>query len=160
MELTFSVNTSAPYVAYKNITNDKKLADDNVKMKDPCEVLAPVLLVKKSALGSNWNKYNYVTIPMFGRKYFARFTAERGGLLEFQCRVDALSTYIDALIGSSFEVERAYNSGKAESLLFADTERPLQINKKIERDPSQRLLILPQNTGGGYFLTVSGGASS
>lgn len=160
MELTFGINTSAPYVSYKSVTSKKNLKDDSVKVKDPCEVLSPVLLIKKGALGKNWSAYNYVEIPMFNRKYFATYTAERGGLLEFQCKVDVLSTYIDKLIGTSFETERAYSSNKGDSLLFADVERPIQINKKVEAPPSQRLLTIPQNSGGSYILTVAGGAAT
>ena len=158
MKLKFWVNNSAPYVAYKNKTNAKEI--DSAKLKDPSDVLSPVLMINKTALGDGWANYNYVEIPMFNRKYFASFVADRGGILEFKCHVDVLSTYAGKIVGSTFEIERAYSSGKAESLLYADTERPLQINKRIERDPAQRLLILPQSTGGGYFLTVAGGAPS
>lgn len=160
MKLEFSINTSPPNYAYKNLTNTIIIPANECRMKEPVDVLNPILQIKRDRFAGTWSGYNYVKIEAFGRCYFAKFKADLGQFLDFECNVDALSTYITQLVGKSFEVERASNSNKGDSLLFADTERPLQINKKIERAPAQRLLILPQNSGGGYFMTVAGGAAT
>lgn len=163
MELHLFINNSPPNYAYKNLSNEIAIDASDCRMKGPVDILNPVIEINKDRFGSgswtNHNKYNYCKIPAFGRSYFVKYIADLGGVVELQCNVDVLSTYIGNLIGKSFEVERASNSNKGDSLLFADAERPLQINKKTERETAQRLLVFPQNSGGGYYLTVAGGGT-
>lgn len=163
MELTLYVNNSPPNYAYKNLSNAINIAANSCRMKDPMDILNPVIQISKARFGAdawvNHNQYNYCKIPAFGRSYFVKYVADLGEIVELQCNVDVLSTYIGSLINKSFEVERASNSNKGDSLLFADAERPLQINKRTEREKAQRLLIFPENTGGGYYLTVAGGGT-
>lgn len=154
MELKLGINNSMPAVAYKNVTSWHTYATNHFRLKDPVDVLEPVILVSKTAIPDNWKQFNYARIDTFNRYYFASFVCENAGMLEYKLSVDALSTYIDSILKQSFEIERAANSNKGNSQLYADQERPLQINKQIDH---KRLLILPQHSGGGYYMTVSGG---
>lgn len=156
-QLTLYQNTSDPKRAYKNLANALNFADNAFSFKDPVDSLHPVLLISKAALGDSWWQYNYAKIPKFNnRYYFAKFITQRGELMEYQLDVDALSTYANALIKNSYELERC-ESNKSSSLKFADAERPMQADKYIV---SKVIGSLDQTSGGIYTLTVAGGAAT
>lgn len=159
-KLALCVNNSAPDVAYKVLSNWHYYAANHFRFKDPVDVLHPVLMVSKTAIPDNWKQFNYAHIDTFNRFYYAKFICENAGMLLYQLDVDPLTTYIDSLIQRSYMIERSAKSVKANSLLFADSERPVQANKQVERFTDNLLLTLPETTGGGYYLTVSGGAAT
>lgn len=151
------LNNSDPKRAWKSLTKEHRFESNAFSLKDPVDVLNPVLLIKKSSVGSDWQVLNYAWIPKFGnRYYFAKYVTQRGELLEYQLNVDVLMTYKSALVQQSYEIERC-ESNKASSLKFADAERPMQADKWIVADVIGNL---DQLTGGIYTLTVAGGAAS
>lgn len=156
-EVILYVNSSDPKKAYKNIGN-KLAITETFRMKEPVDVLRPVFTIARStmaALNTDWQKYNYCQIPRFGnRYYFMSLKTIEGGLVEASCTVDALSTYIEALKGTAFEIARASNSIKGDTLLFADETRPTQANRLTE---IHKLTKLDEATGNNYVLTVAGG---
>lgn len=53
---------------------------------------------------------NYLSIPIFGRKYFVNdIRSIRNGLVEFSCHVDVLSTYADAIRENTGIIKRQEN---------------------------------------------------
>lgn len=54
---------------------------------------------------------NYLSIPIFGRKYFVNdIRSIRNRLFEFSCHVDVLSTYADAIRGNTGIIKRQENA--------------------------------------------------
>ena len=151
------VNSSDPKNAFKNLSNQLDITE-TFRMKEPIDVLRPVFTVARSTMqagNTDWQKFNYCKIPRFGnRYYFMTLKALEGGLIEASCSVDALSTYIGSMMGTAFEIARAANSIKGDTLLFADDTRPTQANRYTE---IHKLAKLEESTGNNYVLTVAGG---
>lgn len=156
-KVTIYVNSADPKKATKNPTNKVDITD-TFRIKEPVDILHPVFTLAKSTMEKkniNWQNYNYCQIPDFGnRYYFMTLRALNNGLIEATCSVDVLSTYIGKLMGTAFEIARASNSIKADTLLYADETRPTQANRYIEYHPLEKL---SESTGNNYVLTVAGG---
>lgn len=155
--VTLFVNNSDPKYAFKNLTDQVDITD-TFRIKEPMDVLRPRFTLARSTMQAkktDWQKFNYCQIPRFGnRRYFMSLKAIEGGLIEATCEVDALSTYINSMMGTAFEIARAASSIKGDTLLFADETRPTQANRLTE---IHKLAKLEESTGNNYVLTVAGG---
>ena len=61
-------------------------------LKQDTSIIDPVIVIEKGL--ADVVRANYVSIPVFGRKYFITdITSRNGGMVEISCHVDVLSTY-------------------------------------------------------------------
>lgn len=61
-------------------------------LKQDTSIIDPVIVIEKGL--TDVVRANYVSIPVFGRKYFITdITSRNGGMVEISCHVDVLSTY-------------------------------------------------------------------
>lgn len=80
----------------------------NGNLKDNTSIIDPVILIQCD-LTSVVN-CNYISIPEFHRSYFVRnIKSVRNGLVEFNCHVDVLSSFADAIKGNTAIIKRQEN---------------------------------------------------
>ena len=80
----------------------------NGNLKDNTSIIDPVILIQCD-LRSVVN-CNYISIPEFHRSYFVRnIKSVRNGLVEFNCHVDVLSSFADAIKGNKAIIKRQEN---------------------------------------------------
>lgn len=73
------------------------------------DILNPVITIETS---ENLSGYNYVEIPDFGRKYFAKPEVISNKLWRLVCRVDVLSSYAAGIGASKALVNRTAKQDK------------------------------------------------
>ena len=78
-------------------------------LREAADVLSPKIKIETT---DNLSGYNYVEIPTFGRKYFARVQCLQEGLWEIDCEVDVLSTYATGIKSCMAIVKRTAGKGK------------------------------------------------
>lgn len=79
-----------------------------VRVKEPCDVMAPVFLLEYN---SAYLAYNYCSA--FGRYYFMEPATEPGGLMRLQCREDVLMSHASQILAAGCIAARnttQYNS--------------------------------------------------
>ncbi len=130
------------------------------RIKEPSSVFNPEILLSRETVGDKYAAVNYAYVPKWERWYFIDdIIEENDGLIRYRMSVDVLMTYADKILASQQEVIR---SEKINSMLFADSERPVQSQKYITyTDPAKgEFGAFPEATGDNYFLTVAGGVGS
>lgn len=147
--VTLYTNSSDRKVVNKNL---EKIYSVKCRLKEPCSILRPVVILTRSLVGAQWASANYAYIPAFNRYYFIdNITVLNGGLIQVEMSVDVLMTYAGNILDSQQEVVR---SESLNSKMYIDTEMPLQANKIITP-----VIIggFPDSSGNNYYLTVAGG---
>ena len=131
---------------------------DTMEIKQPCDILNPVVILSRSSIGDNWPDVNYAYIPLFNRFYFVNSTRLLShDMIEFSLSVDVLWTYANGLSRTAFEIAR---SESLNSRLFVDPELYLQVKRTID---AKLVGSIAQNSGSSvkkYCITVSGGAAN
>lgn len=129
----------------------------NCNIKEPCNIIEPVLIVQRSRLGENWAKVNYCYIKELGRYYFI----DKPNMLthdqyELPMTVDPLMSYYDELMNTNFEISR---SESVNSTYFIDSEKLILSKREIsDGDGAYQFGMFPEDsTGNKYIMTVAGG---
>lgn len=78
-------------------------------LREAADVLSPKIKIETT---DDLSTYNYVEIPAFNRKYFARVQCLQQGLWEIDCEVDVLSTYAAYIKSCYAVVKRTAKKGK------------------------------------------------
>lgn len=77
-------------------------------LKEKTSIIDPVIKIECDIL--DVVGCNYLSIPIFGRKYFVNdIRSIRNRLFEFSCHVDVLSTYADAIRENTGIIKRQEN---------------------------------------------------
>lgn len=105
VEVVLMNNQSDNNVADKVVTT---IATVNCALKDPTELMNPIIRIASDAITSN---VNYLHIPSLGRYYFVRIKRQvSAGMLEIELHVDALSSFIASIRQSTALVEVTGNA--------------------------------------------------
>lgn len=150
------------------VQNDRKTICKNLnpivhitetfRIKEPTDLLNPVVVLSKSSVGENWPEVNYAYIPMFGRFYFVNdIRLLSNEMIELSLAIDVLWTYASGLKNTAFEIAR---SESLNSKLFVDPELYLQVKRTID---AKLVGSITQSSGSSakkYCITVSGGTAS
>lgn len=84
---TIYVNSSAPDYFDKSLSGAVEVSCD---FKAPIDVENPTIYISAT---DDYDKYNYVHIPEFGRYYFAKCIGGTGQTLTFECQSDPLMSF-------------------------------------------------------------------
>lgn len=77
-------------------------------LKEKTSIIDPVIKIECGV--SSVIDCNYISIPIFGRKYFVNDIRSIGNnLFEFSCHVDVLSTYADSIRENTGIIKRQEN---------------------------------------------------
>lgn len=145
---------------YNNKSDSRKLSKNIVPLggvvacmlKEPCEILYPVLKLKRSSL-QDYAQCNYMFIPAFNRYYFVKCKALTGDMLEVEAlKVDVAMTYasgIRALKCTIVRQEHLFNK------FFGDNVIPIRANRSI-----QRVSVGTYDAGMGIYVTADGGSQN
>ena len=77
-------------------------------LREGTSIIDPVIKIECDI--SDASGCNYLSIPIFGRKYFVNdIRSIRNSLFEFSCHVDVLSTYADAIRENTGIIKRQEN---------------------------------------------------
>lgn len=101
----------------------------NCSIKEPCDILNPVLMLKRNA--SNL-QYNYFYIADFGRYYFATKPIETDGPVDYlSLHCDVLKTWKSDILASNGTATRSnfYNKNIPESLALTVPQETIQYRK-------------------------------
>ena len=90
------------------------------ELKDNCNMLAPVLRIRSSAMSISWN---YCYMPGFGRYYFINDWKWIGGCWEAYCSIDALASWKTELGQESMYILRRDSATDFDPLI-TDTMYP------------------------------------
>lgn len=109
MNCTLQHNNSEPNKAKKKLDI---LSDVEITLKDPTEIVNPVLVLSDISV-SNFNNCNYITIDDLKRSYFVTNKKRISRhIIEISCHCDVLSSFIDSIkdcYGIVERNERKYN---------------------------------------------------
>ena len=105
--ITYTTTDEAEKVT-KTLTNAATYS--NVTMKDPTDVVHPVITIQTTA---NLSSVNYMRIERYGRYYFAeKPIAVKNGVWELHCTCDPLMSFKESLLniyGTVTRSETLYN---------------------------------------------------
>ena len=77
-------------------------------LKEETSIIDPVIKIECDL--ASVTGCNYLSIPIFGRKYFVNdIRSIRNNLFEFSCHVDVLSTYADSIRENTGIIKRQEN---------------------------------------------------
>lgn len=125
------------------------LGSSNCSLKEPCDILHPIVKLKRSGL-SQYAVCNYMYIPTFKRYYFAEVRALVGDMVEISgTEVDVLMTYANGIRSIYCTILRQEN---VNNKYYIDNELPIRQTKQI-----QLVSVGQYNAGTGIYLTVDGG---
>jgi len=134
---------------------------DSFRLKEPVDVLKPVVTISRDTLGKNWAKANYAQIPMFGRFYFINNPGTlHDGLVTYELSVDPLQSYMGDLLNTPFEISR---SESVNSKDYIDPEKAIIQRRVVQYLPAKNAggtaQGVPQSAANTkkYFITVAGG---
>ena len=126
-----------------------------IRLKEPTNIMNPVITMSKVSIGEKWSTVNYAFIPEFKRYYFVdSIECLNDGLLSLSLTVDVLYTYSDDLLRTRFEIAR---SEKINNSYFIDTEKALRGRRVVKYLPIGTGGIPQSATGNKYTITVAGG---
>ena len=116
MECILYETTSNEKTLHKELT---KISTVGVEWKSDTDILHPTVI-----LGGSLPKANYLYIPTFGRYYFIKNMKVDSGrnVIEIECDVDVLMSYVDSLSQLQCVVarqENEYNTYLADSSFLA-----------------------------------------
>lgn len=154
MEIAFYYNNSDSKVVNKSLSNN--LGYSNANLKAPCDILAPVIIVKyNNAIFSR----NYAYIPAFKRYYYViGKQVLKGTRLELQLQVDVLMSWKDDILNSSQLVVRSESVGKPTYVV--DSNYPIRqagYNDVIKFSAGIFNSGQLNNTSFNYVINVAGG---
>ena len=90
-------------------SNYIQLASCDFKIEQDCSILKPMLYIGKEKC-PDYYRVNYCYVPAWSRYYFVDdVTACKGGLLQFDCTVDVLNTYVNSIAGITTLIDRQEN---------------------------------------------------
>lgn len=100
--ITYTTTDEAEKVT-KTLTNAATYSD--VTMKDPTDVVHPVITIQTTA---NLSSVNYMRIERYGRYYFVeKPIAVKNGVWELHCNSDPLMSFKESLLNVSGTVTRS-----------------------------------------------------
>lgn len=145
-------------IFYNNKSDERKLSKSlstlssaNCHLKEPCDILYPVVKLKRADL-SGYAQCNYMYIPTFNRYYFAEVTALTGDMVEIKAiKPDVLMTYANGIRSIYCTINRQEN---VFNKFYVDNELPIRQTKQI-----QLVSVGTYDAGTGIYLTVDGGKS-
>lgn len=112
IQITLRKCTSENNRLTKSFEGDEEHPVDKVYegvLKEAADILSPKIKIETT---DDLSGYNYLEIPDFHRKYFARVQCLQQGLWEIDCEVDVLSTYAAYIKGCYAVVKRTAKKGK------------------------------------------------
>lgn len=151
-EIVLYQNSSDRKRIKKNLREIRDITE-TFRLKAPCSIINPTVILSRQSIGDNWALANYAHIPRFKRYYFINnITVEHDSLVSISMSVDPLYTYAAQLLNTQFEIVR---SESVNSPYFIDNEKAL-MNRKIVTHLD--LGNIPQTRNGkNYIITVAGG---
>lgn len=131
----------------------------NIKIKEPCDIINPVLVINKSFGDAALGDCNYIQIPSApfnNRFYFVNsITVGTGGRYILSCSVDYLNSFKSEINNLTAWISRNENDKSAflrdENYIYSSSQRIEQIEF-----PSQPLFP-SLGASRNYVLTVAGG---
>lgn len=134
---------------------DPIVKDVTIRLKEPTNIMNPVVTMSKESVGGNWSSVNYAFIKEFKRYYFVdNIECLNDGLISLSLTVDVLFTYADDLLRTQFEIAR---SEKINNSYFIDTEKAIRGRRVVKYLPVGTGGIPQSATGNKYTITVAGG---
>lgn len=126
-----------------------RLGSANCSLKEPCEILRPVVVLKRGDL-TQYAQCNYMYIPTFGRYYFVKCRAMTGDMLSVETiDPDPLMSFANGIRSIYCTIVRQEN---VNNKYYIDDQLPIRQTKKI-----QLVKVGTYSAGTGIYLTVDGG---
>lgn len=158
MTVEFYKNRSDRKRIRKNIGDKPVLALTNVKLKDSCSVMHPVIRINRRSFAKNTQALldvNYAYIPEMGRYYFIDdITTENDGTVSYTLTCDVLYTYKGDLLSTTVLAIRAQTMGES---LYTDPEYPIRSNKIIKPIIIGYIPDEVDDLNNNFYMTVAGG---
>lgn len=119
----------------------------NVKIKESCDKLNPILIMKKSNL-----EFNYIYIPDWGRYYFAQTPTYNKGIMSVQCNVDVLMSY-------RYSIKNLFALVNRQEFVFSPYVLDQMLLTRCDKTiVTQNVGVVGESTSGyKYYLCVNGG---
>lgn len=138
-------NKSDRRVVNKNLS---LVAEKSCEFKGDVDAVSPVLILTGD--GATYAaSVNYVEIPIFNRKYFARVRVLTGGFIEISCEVDILSSAWDYIKSNQAVIDRQ------------ESEYNLYLNDGTFQTYANEMVVTKEFSGGfttpSYVLVLAGG---
>lgn len=131
----------------------------SIRIKEPCDIMNPILLLNKKAGDTSLNEANYLSIPSppFNNRYYYidDISVMTGGMYQLSCSIDPLETYKAEINNLTAWIERSETDKNSfledSAYIYSETQELTQLSF-----PTQPLQP-SDNLSYEYVLIVSGG---